>query len=178
MWISLRRGGGKGIPIGNLTSQLFANVYLNELDHFVKEKLQVHYYLRYTDDFVMLHDRPLELVSLLPLIREFLHERLGLELHPKKIELRKLRQGIDFLGYITLPHYRALRTKTKRRIFSKVGKRIREYNTGLCDDFSFNQIVQSYLGMLGHGNGYGLGQRLRNGIWVSMKMVIDNQHRT
>ncbi|MBI4276747.1 group II intron reverse transcriptase domain-containing protein [Candidatus Uhrbacteria bacterium] len=133
-------GDDRGVPIGNLTSQLFANVYLNPLDHFVKEILRVPYYLRYTDDCIMLHHNPVQLVALLPAIRSFLHGHLALDLHLRKITLRKLRQGIDFLGYATLPHYRVLRTRTKRRMFRRL----------MIQDERREARVQSYLGMLQH----------------------------
>ena len=122
------------MPIGNLTSQLFANIYLDPFDHFIKERVCCKHYIRYTDDFILLHDNPVALVSLLPVIRRFLSDGLKLELHPTKIELRKLRQGIDFLGYVTLPHYRVLRTKTKRRMLKRLTK----------------DNAASYLGLLRH----------------------------
>ena len=139
------------MPIGNLTSQLFANIYLNQFDHFVKEELRVKYYIRYTDDFVLLHDNPTVLASLLPVIRAFLRDRLALELHPRKVSIRKLSQGIDFLGYVTLPHYRVLRTRTKTRISAYLEKRDK-------DDFAG---VESYLGLLSHCNGYRLAKSMR-----------------
>ncbi|MFA4846071.1 MAG: RNA-directed DNA polymerase, partial [Patescibacteria group bacterium] len=104
-----------GVPIGNLTSQLFANVYLDAFDHFIKDELRIHSYIRYTDDAVILMSDPAELRWLLPFIEQWLWHERRLMLHPNKVEIRKLNQGIDFLGYVTLPHYRVLRTKTKRR---------------------------------------------------------------
>lgn len=106
----------KGIPIGNLTSQLFANVYMDAFDHFIKEKLHIKYYLRYTDDFVIIHQDQNQLKQLIQPIQIWLKQHRELKLHPNKIILRKLSQGIDFLGYIVLPHYCVLRTKTKRRM--------------------------------------------------------------
>src|SRR3989344_4649393 len=102
-----------GLPLGNITSQLFANIYLNELDQFVKHKLKIKYYIRYCDDFVILGDDKKYLEKLIPGINNFLKEKLKLFLHSDKISIRKYHQGIDFLGYITFPHYRILRTKTK-----------------------------------------------------------------
>jgi RNA-directed DNA polymerase len=146
-WPGSRAGGGiNGVPIGNLTSQLFANIYLNEFDHFIKDKLQIKYYLRYTDDFIILGQDPAGLAALLPVIRKFLRDELVLELHPRKIILRKFRQGIDFLGYVVLPHYRALRTKTKRRMFRQISVYDKKYNVRL----------QSYLGLLSHCRGHAL----------------------
>ncbi|MDO8505729.1 MAG: RNA-directed DNA polymerase [bacterium] len=130
---------------------MFANLYMNEFDHFIKEKLRIKYYIRYTDDFVILDENPVALASLLPIMRAFLQEQLALELHPRKIELRKLRQGIDFLGYVVLPHYRVLRTSTKRRMWKKLLP---------WDGFSFDS-VESYLGMFKHCNGHKISKEMR-----------------
>jgi len=155
----------KGLPLGNLTSQLFANIYLNELDQFLKHKLKVKHYIRYTDDFVIVAENKLYLENLIVPIRSFLSKKLALELHPKKITIRKFRQGIDFLGYIVLPHYRLLRAKTKYRIFKKLNKRIDKYKTGLISKQTLEQSLQSYLGVLSHANTYKVGQELKNYFW-------------
>ncbi|MFA6422947.1 MAG: reverse transcriptase/maturase family protein [Patescibacteria group bacterium] len=135
---------GKGIPIGNLTSQLFANVYLNELDKFVKHKLKVKYYLRYCDDFIILSSNENYLNYFIILIESFLMEKLKLKLHENKVFIRKLKQGIDFLGYVVLPYHIVLRTKTRKRIF----KRINNIN------------VYSYLGLIKHCDGYLLVKKI------------------
>ncbi len=103
---------GKGLPIGNLTSQIFTNVYLNGLDQFVKHSLKAKHYVRFADDFALLSGSKSWLERQLPLIEAFLYEKLHIELHPKKVEFRPLHQGIDFLGYVTLPYHRVVRTKT------------------------------------------------------------------
>jgi len=121
----------KGVPIGNLTSQLFANVYLNEFDQFVKQELKIKNYLRYTDDFIIVAGNKSDLENLIALICSFLLNKLALELHPKKVIIRKFHQGIDFLGYVVLPHYRLLRNKTRQRVFKKLEKRIKEYKEGI-----------------------------------------------
>lgn len=156
-------GFGKGIPLGNLTSQVFANIYLNELDQFVKHKLKVKYYLRYADDFLILlgqkcYDTLVYHNKLVNLIKGFLKGKLKLELHPKKIILRELNWGIDFLGYIVLPHYILPRTKTKRRIFKKLRQNASTEN--------FNQSLQSYLGYFSHANSFKVIQQIENQIWV------------
>ena len=163
---SSSQGVGKGVPIGNLTSQIFANIYLSELDYFVKFKLKERYYFRYADDFVISHHDPAYLDGLIETIKAFLSERVALSLHPQKIIILKFSQGIDFLGYVLLPHYSVLRTKTKRRMFNKIGKRVAEYNNGERDNYSLNQTMQSYLGMLTHCNGYKVEQKLRNEVWL------------
>lgn len=110
----------KGLPLGNITSQLFANIYLNELDQFIKHRLKVKYYIRYSDDFVILSGDKEYLEELIFKIGEFLKERLELSFHANKVIIRKYRQGIDFLGYVALSDYTALRTKTKKRMFKKI----------------------------------------------------------
>ena len=136
---------GKGLPIGNVTSQLFANIYLNELDQFVKHNLKSRYYLRYCDDFVILGDRGRYLKETLSKIADFLNDKLKLSLHPNKISIRKYRQGIDFLGYIVRPYCVTLRTNTKRRILKKA-------NAG---------NLSSYLGMMKHCDGEKIKKLLR-----------------
>jgi len=155
----------KGLPIGNLTSQLFANIYLNEFDQFVKHKLKVKRYVRYTDDFIIVAGNKLYLENIIAPIHSFLAKKLALELHPKKITIRKFRQGIDFLGYIVLPHHRLLRTKTKQRIFRKLEKRIKEYKNGVISKQTLEQSFQSYFGVFSHANTYKLGQKLKNQSW-------------
>lgn len=133
---------GKGLPLGNVTSQLFANIYLNELDQFVKHELKQKYYLRYCDDFVILGLDRAELFAFLPHLKHFLSKKLELIIHPGKVSLRKVNQGIDFLGYVVLPHYKALRTTTKHRILNRAARGIPENSW------------QSYLGMLKHCRGF------------------------
>ena len=146
-------GNGRGIPLGNITSQVFANIYLDNLDQFVKHELRVKYYMRYADDFLILSNKKSELLKLIEPVEKFLSNELSLELHPDKTILRKLDWGIDFLGYIVLPHYILPRTKTKRRIFKKLRKKINSPN--------FNESLQSYLGYLSHSNSYMLAQRIK-----------------
>ncbi|MDO8620919.1 MAG: reverse transcriptase/maturase family protein [Candidatus Levybacteria bacterium] len=151
------KGEGKGMPLGNLTSQVFANIYLNELDQFVKHKLKAKYYIRYADDFLFLSKNKELLYEYINVLRQFLSNELKLEIHPNKIIFRKLEWGIDFLGYIVLPHYVLPRTKTKRRVFKKLKEKIGSVN--------FNQSLQSYLGYLGHANSFKITQELKNQIW-------------
>ena len=155
----------KGLPLGNLTSQLFANIYLNEFDQFIKHKLKIKHYVRYTDDFVIVNGNKLYLENLIVSIRSFLSNELALELHPKKVTMRKFHQGVDFLGYILLPHHRLLRTKTKKRIFRKLKKKTEEYKNGVISKQTLEQSLQSYLGVLSHANAYKIGQKLKNQFW-------------
>lgn len=136
----------KGIPLGNLTSQLFANIYLNPFDQFIKHRLKVRHYLRYCDDMLLFDLRPDYLSELLLKIQRFLWEELFLTLHPKKISLTKYHQGIDVLGYICFPHYRILRVKTQKRMFRRISKNNRS----------------SYFGLLKHARAYGVRKRLKD----------------
>jgi len=140
----------KGLPLGNLTSQLFANVYLNELDQFVKHGLKTKYYTRYADDFVFLSCDKAELQQTLQYVRAFLREELKLELHPNKISITTIASGVDFLGWIHFPNHRVLRTSTKRRMFKRV--------QGLAQE---SPMTRSYLGLLSHGNAHTLQQRIQ-----------------
>lgn len=153
------------MPIGNLTSQLFANIYMNEFDQFVKHELKVKNYVRYTDDFILVADNKEYFKNILPRIIDFLQEKLALTLHPQKIIIRKFHQGVDFLGCVIFPKHRPLRTKTKQRILKKMRQRIREYNSGKISETTLNQSLQSYLGVFSHANSYKLGERLKNLRW-------------
>lgn len=152
----------KGLPIGNLTSQLFANIYLNEFDRFVKHELKIKNYIRYTDDFVIVSRDRQYLENIIVPIRKFLLDRLALELHPNKVTIRKFRQGVDFLGYIVLPRYRLLRTKTKKRIFRKLKNLAFEYEMGTVSKQAIEQSLQSYLGVMSHADAHELGETLKN----------------
>ena len=154
-----------GLPIGNLTSQLFANIYMNEFDQFIKHKLIVKQYVRYTDDFIIISKNKDYLTNLIKLIQEFLKTNLALKLHPKKISIKKISQGVDFLGYILFPYHRLLRTKTKKRIFKKMKQQIFYYHQGHISEKTLNQSLQSYLGTLSHANTYQLSKNLKNYFW-------------
>jgi RNA-directed DNA polymerase len=136
---------GRGLPLGNLTSQLLVNVYMNEFDQFVKHKLKAKHYIRYADDFVFLSDDRASLELLIPRIATFLGERLKLELHSKKVSIGTLNAGVDFLGWVHFFDHRILRSVAKRRMF----RRIKEKGGN-------EKTVQSYLGLLRHGNTCGL----------------------
>lgn len=151
-----------GIPIGNLTSQFFSNIYLNELDQYIKHELKVKYYLRYADDFAFIsHDRTY-LLNLIDPIRKFLKQELDLELHPAKTIFSKFGSGIDFLGYIIFPKHILPRTKTKRRLLRKIREKIRQFKAGKITEKSLNQTIQSYYGFLSHANAYKFKQELQN----------------
>ncbi len=131
---------GMGLPLGNLTSQLFVNIYMNEFDQFVKHKLKAKYYIRYADDFVILSDDKSWLESLIFSIADFLNAKLKLHLHPDKVFIKTLTSGIDFLGWVNFSDHRVLRTTTKRRMI----RRIKE--------LPVPATINSYLGLMKRGN--------------------------
>lgn len=155
----------KGVPIGNLTSQLFANIYLNELDYFIKHEIRAKHYVRYTDDFLLVSENKEYLNEIIPKIIKFLDEKLLLKIHSEKLKIAKINQGVDFLGYVLFPKYRLIRNKTKRRILRKLKARIENYNSGIISENSLLQSLQSYLGFLSHANTYNFQQYLKNQFW-------------
>lgn len=137
---------GTGIPLGNLTSQLFANIYLHELDWFVKQKLRVRHYVRYCDDFVMLAFSKAEGLALARQADVFLQEHLKAQLHPNKVHVRTWAHGVDFLGYILLPEAVIMRPTTARRAIRRATV----------------ENASSYLGLCAHADAYELGRDIRN----------------
>ncbi len=146
---------GKGLPIGNLTSQFFANLYLNELDQHVKHVLKVERYGRYVDDMVLFHEDPGVLNGWYLQMDRFLKSRLGLQLHPDKKHLNRADSGIDFTGFILKPG----RTYLRQTSLSGCKRKIRawERNGSPVDPETLEDVSQSlnsYLGMLRQVNGY------------------------
>lgn len=137
---SFETNPGTGLPLGNLTSQLLVNVYMNEFDQWMKHVKKARHYIRYADDFVILSRDKDELIGLLPAIRVFLEEKLKLSLHPDKVFIKTFASGVDFLGWVHFPDHRVLRTTTKRRMV----KRIKASASP--------EMTTSYFGMLRHGN--------------------------
>jgi len=127
------------MPLGNLTSQFFANVYLNELDSFVKHKLKAKYYIRYVDDLVILHQSRENLEIWKGQINEFLNNRLKLKLHPDKSKIISLSRGVDFIGFRNYWNYKLLRKRNINNIKSK----IEDYYKGLI---SYNKLLESFQG--------------------------------
>ena len=138
----------KGLPLGNLTSQLLVNVYMNEFDQFAKKKLKVKCYIRYADDFIILSENKNELSILLRYIVAFLKEKLKLDLHPDKVFIKTIASGVDFLGWVHFPKHRVLRTSTKKRMLKQLQGSPKE------------ESKQSYLGMLQQGNTYKIKNKL------------------
>ena len=153
-------GKGKSLPLGNVTSQIFANVYLNELDQFVVRELRPRYYSRYADDFIMIANNGCYLKTAVQMIKDFLMDNLALSLHEGKTKIRKFGQGLDFCGYVALPRYCRLRTKTARRMIKKSTNNFADYLSGRIDDRQSAQYLSSYLAMLKHCCGRYLLNRL------------------
>ena len=132
---------GKGLPLGNLTSQLLTNIYMNEFDQFVKHQLKVKHYLRYADDFIILLHQEGQLIEIVRYIALFLRKQLKLELHPDKVFIQTFASGVDFLGWVHFKDHRVLRTASRRRMFRRV-----------LSPSAKLESLQSYLGLLSHGN--------------------------
>ncbi|MBI2508143.1 hypothetical protein HYV89_04275 [Candidatus Woesearchaeota archaeon] len=138
---------GKGMPLGNLTSQFFANVYLNEIDQFVKNKLRAKYYIRYVDDFVILHDNKEKLLEYKDKISKYLMY-LKLELHPTKSNIIPLRNGIAFLGYRVFYYHKLLR-KSNLKKFERNFKEKLEFCEG-GGAFAIDDLYNCLQGWFGY----------------------------
>ena len=141
---------GVGLPLGNLTSQLLVNIYMNEFDQFAKHKLKSKCYLRYADDFVVIGSSRAWLEKQVSHVERFLREKLKLELHPQKVSIQTLASGVDFLGWVHFPDHRVLRTATKRRMLRGIAEKMTP------------ETVSSYLSLLRHGNTHGLRKRVES----------------
>ncbi|MBI5096680.1 MAG: DUF1566 domain-containing protein [Nitrospirae bacterium] len=129
---------GKGLPIGNLTSQFFANIYLNELDQYVKHLLKCKYYARYCDDFLILDESPEKLRDIKERIRGFVAERLNLSLNDKYDRIVPVSNGIDFLGYVIRPDYMLVR----RRVVNNLRGRLEWFKKRLVSETEGIQIIR------------------------------------
>jgi retron-type reverse transcriptase len=162
---------GLGLPIGNLTSQLFSNVYLNEFDQFVKRTLGCRYYGRYVDDAVLISSDREWLISLVPRIEHFLKEELGLELHMGKLHISEVHKGVEFLGAYVKPW----RTYVSRRTLERMKRKM------AVMDYSRHKkamrSINSYLGLFQHTDSY----RIRRSIFMRrefLELGVFNQDMT
>lgn len=154
--INGRSKENKSMPLGNLTSQFFANVYLNELDYFVKHKLRAKYYLRYVDDFVILHESKEQIERWRNDIGWFLTERLKLDLHPQKSKIIPLSRGVDFVGFRNFNHYRLLRKRNIRKMLSIVG----QYKNNEISKEDLLEIFQGWNAYASWANSYNLRKKV------------------
>ncbi|NDV97482.1 hypothetical protein D0T84_21680 [Dysgonomonas sp. 521] len=169
-----QQGKMRGLPIGNLTSQIFGNFYLSSFDHFIKSEHGIRYYARYVDDFVIVHPNKTFLRNLIPVIRDFLRNELDLVLHPKKIQLQHYSKGTKFTGAFIMPGRIYIDKRTKNNLYQSVRKwnhRVRQTDTRL--EYGKVQHLQSsvnsYLGFMRHYRTY----RLRKKILYSMSAKFD-----
>ena len=156
-----------GMPVGNLTSQLFGNIYLNELDQFCKHRLHLHYYARYMDDVVILDNSKERLHRCLDEIRAFLSDRLALDLNQKTF-IRPVNMGIEFVGTRVWATHRTIRKPTVRRVEHSVKKITEELRDGTLSRRQFDRHVASYRGLLQHAETASLGWKL-NSIYRNTK---------
>ncbi len=146
---------GCGIPIGNLTSQFFANVYLNGFDHWVKEELRHRFYIRYVDDFVVLADDKAVLHDAFRRIESKLGE-IGLTVHPRKRSVFPVSEGCDFMGYRIWPDHRRLRPKTGYHSRRKLACLARKYKDGELTLDRMHTSIASWIGHVKHADTWGL----------------------
>ncbi len=165
-----------GIPIGNLTSQLFANVYLNKLDQFVKHQLKIKYYLRYMDDFLLLDFSKKKLHQIKSQLQKFLRDELKLKLHPKKVNIFPVKngppasperakarnggQGIYFLGYRIFRNYKLLRKSTVKRFIKRTKLYQKKLSRGSLSEEELARSLQSWLAYAKFGNSWRLRKKL------------------
>jgi retron-type reverse transcriptase len=157
----------RGFPIGNLTSQVFSNIYLHEMDCFIRYRLGMKYYVRYVDDFIIIHKDKQALLELVGVLRQFLRTKLKLELHPNKIYLQHYSKGVQFLNAYIKPYRTYVRNRTKVRAYHAI-HRWNRYFSGLGEDETppkeqleaFRAQMNSYFGFLIHQNTYKLRRKM------------------
>jgi len=154
--VSLGKADGKGLPIGNLTSQFFANVYLNEFDHFVLEKIRAGPYIRYMDDFVIFSDRKASLLEARNAIRVYLEKYLCLKLKEKATFINRGTNGLSFLGFRIFPNLLRLKRENVGRLRRKLAFRRYEFEAGIISEEKFRQSLASLFGHLEFLNSFRL----------------------
>lgn len=156
----------KGIPIGNLTSQFFANLYLSDFDHFIKEDLKAEYYIRYCDDFVIFGNSKTQINQMKLRIKNYL-KTLRLRLHENKSRVFRTTDGIDFLGYRIFPDYVRVRKRVVKRYRKKLKKMAVDYKNGKFGFSEINNSIQSWIGHVKHADSYQLRKELfRNTVFT------------
>lgn len=164
----LNASDGYGLPIGNLSSQFFANIYLNELDQYAKHKLKVKYYVRYVDDIVMFHKCPKTLNSYYTNMINFVKSNLQLNFHPNKKQINKIQYGVPFVGYVIRPWAKYLRRTTIQNLYKR--------SDNLEDFKSLQASVNSYFGFMRHANLYNERKKAamylsKRGCWFDGKLT-------
>jgi len=164
----------RGIPIGNLTSQFFANIYLDGFDHYVKEILHCGAYIRYVDDIVVFDDNKKRLWAIRQVMEEYL-SKLRLSLHPVKTIVVPVTEGVDHLGYRVYPDRRRLRKDNIVRFHRRIRKMQDDYTTGRVTLHDVNARVQSWLGHAKHADTYLLREKIFSSICFQ-RFLIPNMN--
>lgn len=159
-----------GMPIGNLTSQMFANIYLNEVDKYIKRELSVHYYIRYMDDMILLSNDKKQLHQYKDLINTFLNEELKLNIN-NKTAIRPITLGVEFVGYKLWNTHVKIRKSTALKMKRRLKQVKKLYAKGEMDFKKVNETVQSYMGLMKHCNSY----RLKNKIMEDLVLQRQSQ---
>ena len=152
-----------GLPIGNLTSQVFANFYMDKFDHYIKHDLGIRYYGRYVDDFVIVHENKDYLKKLIPNLSEFLQSELQGTIHPKKIYLQHFSKGVKFLGTVILPNRIYIANRTKGNFYNTIEKQnqiARDHKPTKDEQSAFQSSMNSYLGIMKHYKTYKLRKEM------------------
>ena len=148
------------MPLGNLTSQFFANVYLNELDQYIKHKLKVKYYIRYVDDFVILDSDKTKLIKYKEDIIQFLKQKLNVELHPDKSKIITLRNRLTFLGFRVFYYHKLLKKSNIRKMRIKFGILNKYYKYRKIDYDSIYDFLEGWFAYAKQANTYILRKKL------------------
>ncbi|WP_430401190.1 RNA-directed DNA polymerase [Flavobacterium sp.] len=152
-----------GLPIGNLTSQVFANFYMDSFDHFVKHDLKIRHYGRYVDDFVIVHEDKEYLRKLIPKLSEYLQSELQTTIHPKKIYLQHYTKGVKFLGTVIKPNRIYIANRTKGNFYNAIKKQnkiVLDHKPTKEEKAAFLSSMNSYLGIMKHYKSYKLRKRM------------------
>ncbi len=149
-----------GMPLGNLTSQFFANIYLNELDQFVKHQLKARCYLRYVDDFVIIHNSKEVLEEWKREIEQFLNKNLSLQLHPDKSKIISLERGVEFLGFVIFSHYRLLKRKNLKKFQRKLKEIYSLYDQDEINYDSIYDFIEGWVAYAKHAHTYNLRKKI------------------
>jgi retron-type reverse transcriptase len=154
--------GPRGIPIGNLTSQLFANIYLHHADMYAKQQLKIPRYIRYMDDILIFHEDKNQLRIWQQAMTKFFYEELYLTINPHKIRVYPARLGVDFVGYIIFPHSMRLRGSSVRRFKKRYNKQLHRLLTGDISSEKLKASFKSWAAHAAHANTKQLTRSLKN----------------
>ncbi|MFH1072795.1 MAG: RNA-directed DNA polymerase [Nanoarchaeota archaeon] len=151
---------GKGMPLGNLTSQFFANVYLHEMDQYIKNSLKAKQYIRYVDDFVILHQDEEKLKEFLSSINSFLQENLKLELHPEKSQIREIWKSVRFLGLRIFTSHKLLAKRNMRKFQKKLHLMCAQYAKKEIEYDAVYDFLEGWVAYSKTADTYNLRKRL------------------